>query len=255
MVKNNLNRLLHVFIPFIVMVMVQRVLLLVFGYLKFDSSVSELLAFVPAAIIGAFLFSFLKFKEEDDKDEEHITPLVPRGKVVAALQTAGAVAVLIAAMYAVSFFTDGRTESVTLSVFSVISLVFVHPIIEEYVFRGLFYGELRRMNRIFAVLAQAVMFAIVHNTVNGMIYALASGVVLAVLSELSGRIAPAMAAHMVINLRSLMYLTCLADKPGAIHVIDMSVIAIGCLAFFCPVMIHSRRMNSADSDSDGEDSE
>ncbi len=231
MVKNSANRLLHAFIPFSVTVFVQRVLLLLLGRSGLDENIVELLSFVPAAVCGAILFLLVKPRMDGEDSADAIPDLRPCDPAVSFMLCAAAVAAMVCSMYAVAFIMGGtETDGVTLSALSVISLVVVHPIIEEYLFRGLFYRELRLMNPIFAILVQAVMFAIVHNAVNGMIYALVSGVILALLVELSGRLVTAVAAHMVINARSLIYLTLLADKPDIIRAVDTVLIVLGALS-------------------------
>ncbi len=234
MIKNSANRFLHAFIPFSITVFMQRILLLLLGKTGIDGNIVELLAFAPAAVCGAILFLLAKPRmDEEENSADAIPSLRPRDPAVSFMFCAAAVAAMVCAMYAVAFFMGGtETDGVRLSGFSVISLVIVHPIIEEYLFRGLFYKELRLMNPIFAILVQAVMFAIVHNAVNEMMYALVSGMILALLVELSGRLVTAVAAHMVINARSLIYLTVLADMPNIIRAVDTVLIVLGVLSLF-----------------------
>jgi len=232
MLRKSVSRLLHAFIPFSIMVLIQRVLLLLFGYLNLSSNMTDLLAFVPAALCCTVVFLLIKVVPDRNEEDEEIPPLRKKSQACSFLQTAVAVAVMAALMYAVSSIVDEQlTDRVVLSPFSVLSLIIIHPILEEYVFRGLIYVEMRKMNPVFAILAQAVMFAIIHNTVNGMLYALAAGVVLAVLVEVSGRLWPSVAAHMIINIRSLVYMTYLAGHQGIIRAIDTILFVLGLIAF------------------------
>ena len=74
MEKNNINRLLHVFVPFVIMVMIQNLLRLLWGRIDFEGTTSELISFViasAAAIIfcrvsgEALIRLFLPFRTTD----------------------------------------------------------------------------------------------------------------------------------------------------------------------------------------------
>jgi len=145
------------------------------------------------------------------------------------------VMLLIISMYLVSISFDSSVEQDMLSEYnaaaavSFISMVIIHPIAEEWLFRGLYYGELRSMNPIFACLMQAVMFAIVHNGVGGMMYALISGVILGVSAERSNGIAVPAAAHIIINLRTYIYNV--GSLPQELlNTIDICVTAAGVIS-------------------------
>ncbi len=229
MTQVNVRRLLRAFVPFSIMALMQRGLLLLFGIFSFSSKFASLLAFLPAVLCCALVFSLIKNRSTEEEYEE-FPPLSKKSIACSFMQTAVAVAIMVAMMYAVSLILDeALTDEVEMSVFTVISLVFIHPITEEYVFRGLIYGEMRKMNPVFATLAQAVMFAIVHDTVNGMLYALVAGVALAALVEVSGRLSTSIAAHMIINARSLLYMTVFADKKGLTGTIDIMIFVLGAI--------------------------
>ncbi len=228
MVKNSVNRLLHVVIPFGAMVFLQRALLFALDYTLLAPTIAELLAFVLSTVCAALLFKLVRLEIDGDGEAE----LNKKGWLPSLLICVASITAMVWLMYAVSIIMGTIHASDTeLSILSVISLVLVHPLLEEYVFRGLFYRELRQMSPIFAVLVQAVMFAIVHSDVSGMIYALVAGGVLAVVVELTGRLLPSIIAHMAINIRSLLYLTVLSDRPELTRAADMMLLAIGLLAF------------------------
>ena len=231
MARISVRRLLRAFVPFSLMVLSQRGLLLLFGFLNMTDAFAALAAFVPSAVLCAIVFFLIKNKSDEEEEYEEIPPLTKKGAAASIFHTAVAFAALVASMYAVSaLLEESLADEVTLSVFSVISLIFIHPIIEEYIFRGLIYGEMRKMNPVFATLAQAVMFAIVHNTVNGMLYALVAGIILSLLVEMSGRITMSVLAHMIINARSLLYMTVLADKKDLTNSIDIMVFVLGAIS-------------------------
>ena len=251
--KSSLARLLHAFIPFSIMVLIQRVLLLLFGYIRMPSNTAALFAFVPAALCCAVAFFLIKVTPSGDEEDEEIPPLTKKSVACSFLQTAVAVAVMAVLMYVVSAIMDEQlADTVSFSVLSAVSLIVIHPIIEEYVFRGLIYTEMRRMSPVFAILAQAVMFAIVHNTVNEMLYALVAGVVLAGLVEVSGRLSTSIAAHMIINARSFIYMTYLADRPQIIRILDTMLFVLGAISLIGVIVMRGFSDGTVESDEVGE---
>lgn len=248
MSKNNINRLLHTIVPFFVMTMVQRLLLLVFGHTGMNGETAELLAFLPSAAAAVLLFRVKTYQIYDEDEQSEIPPLVPERSLSCVLKTLVTVAVMIVMMYAVAAAMGDKANPLAVSnatefsLLSFASLIIVHPLVEEYLFRHLFYGELRLMNPIFGFLMQAVMFAIIHNTVDGMIYALVSGVALAVVYEQTGRITTSVAAHIIINLRSFLCLTVLSEYADVCRSVDMVLVSIGGMAFLACGVIEGRRL-------------
>lgn len=108
-----------------------------------------------------------------------------------------------------------------------ISAVLVHPLVEEILFRRLCMDRLltlsevreeivtteeaptpvtaTRAGMLFAVLTQALLFALVHTGSGGMLYGFAGGVVLGMLMLRTGRLWVPVLCHMGINLRSVVY--------------------------------------------------
>lgn len=76
----------------------------------------------------------------------------------------------------------------------------ITPFLEELLHRGVVYGRLRRMcGKWSAVFLSALIFAILHFNIVQFIYAFLLGIVLALFVENSGRIYPAVIAHMAAN--------------------------------------------------------
>ena len=76
----------------------------------------------------------------------------------------------------------------------------ITPFLEELLHRGVVYGRLRRMcGKWSAVFLSALIFAILHFNIVQFIYAFLLGIVLALFVEKSGRIYPAVIAHMAAN--------------------------------------------------------
>ncbi|MEJ2860962.1 CPBP family intramembrane glutamic endopeptidase [Actinomycetospora flava] len=76
------------------------------------------------------------------------------------------------------------------------------PLGEELLFRGLGYGVLRRVGRVFAVIVTAAIFALAHGLNVVFAAAFVLGVVNAVLYERTGSIWPPAASHATFNLIS-----------------------------------------------------
>ena len=151
-------------------------------------------------------------------------------------------------MYIVyTFLGDSNSSAYPLSPLYVLSLVVVHPVIEEYLFRHLYYEELRLLTPVFSVVAQATMFALDHDAVGSMFTALFCGIVLALLVEATGRWYLAIIAHSLINLRTLIYTTILAEAPTTRNAADLVFYAIGIAALAALVVIRSKEKKTKDT--------
>lgn len=74
------------------------------------------------------------------------------------------------------------------------------PLVEELVFRGAVQRCLRPLGQRQAIVLQAVLFAVQHGSLAGVLYALACGLVLGALAERTGHLWPGMLLHSVNNL-------------------------------------------------------
>lgn len=76
----------------------------------------------------------------------------------------------------------------------------ITPILEELLHRGVVYGRLRRMMRMWpAVILSALVFAALHFNIVQFTYAFLLGIVFALFVEKTGHIYPAILAHIVTN--------------------------------------------------------
>lgn len=242
-------RLLRVAIPFIIMVIVGRLTTQIFAELGFHYDTVSLISVILSSFVGILFFRLGQrqsidstadaagagqpdagssaLHDGDDYFPEHDTVI---GQI---LHLVACVAGMIVIMYMISQMFD--TEAVNVerrSIVGVISLIVVHPILEEYIFRYLFYRELRPMQPIFACLTQSVMFAIVHNTIGGMLYSLAAGLMLVLIYERTGTLLMAVLAHSIVNLRSYLFMTLLsgAEFEYTRTVIDFIILSVGIAA-------------------------
>ena len=265
MEKTNIRRLIGVLMPFMIMVILQRLGLVLVGMAGISERIGSTLAFMIASAAGIFFFRMscgvqalrpgtVPEADAQDGEESHIARFPAKdslfGQILYLLIGIG---ILIVTMYAVSAVIREETAAVFtpgMLFAEFVSLVLIHPFLEEYLFRWLYYRELRPMQPIFAGLTQAVMFAIVHGSVGGMIYALFAGVVLVVITERSGTLAVPVAVHMLVNLRSLVYMVWLADAETLRLMLDFGFVAVGFAAVLVRLVRRGLRevWNSAESE-------
>lgn len=253
MENNSIGRLLHTLFPFVIFVLVQRLTALFIGRLDLipDPTAAGLCAFLPASLTAVLLFRLKTFAPTAEEENNPVAPPAKSHPALGLLAVIAAVAVMIITMFLVSVpFSSPQHTLPHGGILPFLSLVIIHPVIEEAVFRGLFYGELRKMNPIFGALVQCVMFAIIHDTVPGMIFALFSGLVLAYLIENTGRLWVPMAAHAIINLRSWLCLTVLSDEPFLCLLLDRFFIIGGFVCFILFLILR----NAPHTAAAGEDS-
>ncbi|MBR5311307.1 MAG: CPBP family intramembrane metalloprotease [Clostridia bacterium] len=273
MEKTNIRRLVGVMMPFVIMVILQRLLLVLSGMSGMPDVIGSTLAFLAASAAGIFFFRMScgaealrpgtqTQPEPDGENGGKENPVVPFpvkdtlfGQLMYALAGVG---VLTVTMYAVTAAVGSEPVSAfapdTLAA-EFVSLILIHPFLEEYIFRWLYYRELRPMQPIFAGLTQAVMFAIVHGSVGGMIYALFAGIVLVLITELSGSLSAAVIAHMLMNLRSFVYLTWLTEAEPMRLMPDLVLISVGFAAMLCLLVrrgLRKARAGAGETEDGGE---
>ena len=258
MEKNDVNRILHAMTPFVLMVLTERLLLMLFGrLLPGEREVGALCAFLPAAALALLLFRLGRYEEEEEYDP--VPPLIKKKTGRCLLHLAASAAALVTVMFLVASYVNDEAafpdtaraagDMPSLTPLSVLSLLVIHPLAEEYLFRGCFYGELRRMNPVFGCMAQAVMFAIMHSSVDEMLYALAAGVILGILAEETGRLWPCAAAHIFVNARSFVAVTVFAERGGVRYAMDSTLLTVGAAAF---VILAATRVRYAAEPSPGD---
>lgn len=74
------------------------------------------------------------------------------------------------------------------------------PIAEEFVYRGLIFGYLRRFGLFFSAIASSVFFGLGHANPGQLIYAVVYGIVLCVVTEKTGNLKTAILVHFFNNL-------------------------------------------------------
>ena len=278
--KVKLSHLLHSMTSFVLFLIVSRLSAILLGEFIGRGDVVSLISFilaVSAAVAAFFLMpeNITSLPEEDEEEDEHSDdggekrhPLL-----LPILHTAATVAAMLVVMFActkipylnfsreIEFVTDAA------SWLRILSLVVIHPVAEEYLFRCLYLGELKKLGTPFAVLAQAIMFALAHNDVTSMIYALPCGVLLAHLADQSGRAAAdktkkgkrrseysgrgyvfAAIAHSAANLRAIIYMTFLSGNRAVQDAADYVIVVMGLAAAVFFLVLSKKNGGKAESD-------
>lgn len=85
----------------------------------------------------------------------------------------------------------------------IILIAVIPPLVEEFVFRGLFYHSYRKNGILGAAVASGIVFGIVHMNINQFCYTVIMGIVLAIMVEATGSMFSAMLAHFAFNTYSI----------------------------------------------------
>lgn len=107
----------------------------------------------------------------------------------------------ISMLFATNTITDAVNEVVTSNplVISLFAIAFVPAILEESVYRGIFYNEYRKANPWKGILLSGLLFGLLHMNFNQFIYAFVMGMIFALLIEATDSILASMIVHFVIN--------------------------------------------------------
>lgn len=87
--------------------------------------------------------------------------------------------------------------------FSIVFIALVPCILEELVYRGIFYNEYRKVNVIKGIFLSGFLFGIIHRNFNQFSYAFAMGIIFALLIEATDSILSTMIVHFCTNATSV----------------------------------------------------
>ncbi|WFR57823.1 CPBP family intramembrane metalloprotease [Anaerocolumna sp. AGMB13025] len=107
----------------------------------------------------------------------------------------------ISMLYVQNDTTDFMNNIVSRNGFflSLIMIAFIPCILEESVYRGIFYNEYSKISPLKGIFLSGFLFGIIHGNLNQFSYAFAMGVVFALLIEATNSILATMIVHFVIN--------------------------------------------------------
>lgn len=107
-------------------------------------------------------------------------------------------------LFSTNYLEAGATTLLTYPfVMQVILLAVIPPIVEELVFRGIFFGSYRKAGMYGAAVMSGLVFGCFHLNINQGLYAFAIGVVFAYMVEASGSLWSSVIAHFAINTYSI----------------------------------------------------
>ncbi len=235
--RRKLSHLIHVMTSFMMTLIISRLAGILLGGIL-SGTWLMLVMFLISSLIGVVIYYVMPDDfMEGESGEGEIPDIEVRGWGSVIPHFFIGVTALIALMYGVSLFLDSNNLSqytgrdpIEMDLVNFISLCVIHPAVEEFIFRYLYYCELRKLSPVFGLLCQSVIFALAHSTVDGMIYAIGAGVILALLLENTGRLMPCLLAHALTNLRSLIYSTILLERSSIRGGIDAVIIAAGVIS-------------------------
>lgn len=99
-----------------------------------------------------------------------------------------------------------EADAVIIRLLMAISVVIIAPVVEEVVFRGYIYTVTKRYTaRLFSTLLSAVLFAVVHNYIPGLVPLAFLAILLTISYEVTGSIWAPISIHALFNTSTLLY--------------------------------------------------
>jgi uncharacterized protein len=102
---------------------------------------------------------------------------------------------------------------------SVLVIAFIPCVLEETVYRGVFFNEYRKINPLKGIFLSGLLFGLVHMNFNQFIYAFAMGVIFAFIIEATDSILASMIVHFVINCNSVVITYLLPRLESYAHLV------------------------------------
>ena len=110
----------------------------------------------------------------------------------------------ITMLFSTNYLEEGTTTLLTYPFFmQVILLAVIPPLVEELVFRGIFFGSYRKAGMSGAAIMSGLIFGCFHLNINQGLYAFAIGIVFAYMVEATGSLWLSVIAHFAINTYSI----------------------------------------------------
>ena len=110
----------------------------------------------------------------------------------------------ITMLFSTNYLEEGTTTLLTYPFFmQVILLAVIPPLVEELVFRGIFFGSYRKAGMSGAAIMRGIIFGCFHLNINQGLYAFAIGIVFAYMVEATGSLWSSVIAHFAINTYSI----------------------------------------------------
>lgn len=107
--------------------------------------------------------------------------------------------------YVTMFFSSNHVNTLVSGLYrypfavQLVLLALLPAAVEEFIFRGIFYGSYRRRNVVGAAIMSGLCFGIAHMNINQFAYAFVIGIAFCIMYEASGNILVPITAHFAIN--------------------------------------------------------
>lgn len=103
-------------------------------------------------------------------------------------------------LFATNYVSESSEQLVSNPFWVNLLIIAVIPaVMEELIYRGIFYHAYREKGVILGAVASAIVFGVMHRNLNQFFYAAVLGVIFCILVEITGSIYASMAAHFAIN--------------------------------------------------------
>lgn len=103
-------------------------------------------------------------------------------------------------LFVTNYLNESQSEIAAYPyLFQLFLMAVMPPLVEEFVFRGIFYHSYRRNGILGAALMSGLIFGTVHMNINQFCYAIVMGVVFALMVEATGSLWSSVLAHFAIN--------------------------------------------------------
>lgn len=131
--------------------------------------------------------------------------------------------------YITTFFVKNYVNGMMMDIYSyplvvqLVLLALLPALIEEFIFRGFFFGSYRRKNVLRAALMSGLLFGLVHLNLNQFAYAFVIGIAFCILYEAADNIILPITAHFAINANSVLMLRLLDENVNVQQTTEVPV--------------------------------
>lgn len=121
---------------------------------------------------------------------------------------------------------------------------------EEFLFRGVFYSNLRPYGRAQAILISSLLFALMHQNIGQLFYTFIAGIAMAIMYELTGSIWCGVFFHMINNEMSIISEVLYYGSWGEIaapflSVLDGTILVLGTVSLFILILYYTKKANES----------
>ena len=107
-------------------------------------------------------------------------------------------------LFSTNYLEEGTSTLLTYPfAMQVILLAVIPPLVEELIFRGIFFGSYRKAGMTGAALMSGLLFGCFHLNINQALYAFVMGIVFAYMVEATGSLWSSVIAHFAVNTYSI----------------------------------------------------